>query len=96
LPFKLLFFNLQTIIEVLVAFTENALLLLLRNILWSTLLIFPFLFKTLGTQFAPPQYFYLQSQLVTSKILIHLTNKNINYNSLQLCFYKKEYFVGFE
>jgi len=57
LPFKLLFFNLQTIIEVLVAFTENALLLLLRNILWSTLLIFPFLFKTLGTQFAPPNIF---------------------------------------
>jgi len=57
LPFKLLFFNLQTIIEVLVAFTENALLLLLRNILWSTLLIFPFLFKTLGTQFAPPPIF---------------------------------------
>jgi len=58
LPFKLLFFNLQTIIEVLVAFTENALLLLLRNILWSTLLIFPFLFKTLGTQFAPPIFLF--------------------------------------
>ena len=82
------------------SFTENALYFLIHNILWSSLLIFPFLFKTLGTQFAPPnfilQLFQLkQNQLIINKNLIHLLNKintQIYCNTFQFYFIKQECF----
>jgi hypothetical protein len=54
----MVFTNLHVLTFTNFSFTENALLPLLHNILWSMLFIFPFLLKTLGTQFAPPIFLF--------------------------------------
>jgi len=74
---------LQTIIEVLVAFTENVLLPLLHNILWRMLFIFSFLIKPLGTQFAPPIFLFTKQVSYQQNFNILIKQKKKT-NKLQL------------
>ena len=82
------------------SFTENALYFLIHNILWSSLLIFPFLFKTLGTQFAPPNFILQLFQLKHYAISFYSDYFTINLFLLfNNCFINqfqiREFFVGF-
>ncbi|PIQ09331.1 MAG: hypothetical protein COW71_07055 [Ignavibacteriales bacterium CG18_big_fil_WC_8_21_14_2_50_31_20] len=66
-----------------------------ENVLIYLHLTLAFLLKTLGTQFAAPPIFLFTMPISYQQNFNILTKQKYNYNFLQLCFYKKEYFVGF-